>query len=200
MIQTDWRCPWCWTTSFHSLDNPGDDRVPRLRACAKCGSVFDSSLQPIRAITSFRGPTRWLSNFWTAEITIDGIEYPSTEHAYQAHKTFDLEMRARIAKLEKPGQAKRSGAQVDLRPDWGEVRLEVMALITREKYMNHPELRDRLFWTGDMKLIEGNNWNDRFWGVDNVTGLGNNHLGVILMALRQEIFTDRRQELDKNGS
>ena len=36
-----------------------------------------------------------------------------------------------------------------------------------------------------MELIEGNVWNDTFWGVCN--GKGHNHLGKILMKVRDEI-------------
>ena len=41
--------------------------------------------------------------------------------------------------------------------------------------------------TGNSTLIEGNWWNDRFWGVDSKTGIGENHLGKLLMELRAEL-------------
>ena len=37
-------------------------------------------------IKEFRGKTKWLSNFSPVKIVIDGIEYPSTEHAYMSAK------------------------------------------------------------------------------------------------------------------
>jgi predicted NAD-dependent protein-ADP-ribosyltransferase YbiA (DUF1768 family) len=36
--------------------------------------------------------------------------------------------------------------------------------------------------TGDAELVEGNTWNDRFWGV--CRGKGRNELGRILMRVR----------------
>lgn len=36
---------------------------------------------------------RFLSNFWPAIVFYDGLEYPTTEHAYQAAKTLDWEKR-----------------------------------------------------------------------------------------------------------
>ena len=39
--------------------------------------------------------------------------------------------------------------------------------------------------TGDAELVEGNTWNDTYWGVCN--GVGHNHLGKILMQVRQEL-------------
>jgi hypothetical protein len=50
-------------------------------------------------ISSFSGEYRWLSNFWIAPIIPfnDNISYPSSEHAYQAAKTQNLEIRKTIA-------------------------------------------------------------------------------------------------------
>ena len=36
-------------------------------------------------------------------------------------------------------------------------------------------------------LEEGNTWHDTFWGVDAKTGEGQNHLGKILMKIREEL-------------
>jgi hypothetical protein len=40
-------------------------------------------------------------------------------------------------------------------------------------------------------LVEGNRWGDQFWGVDLRTGLGENHLGKILMKVRDELRSNR---------
>lgn len=37
-----------------------------------------------------------------------------------------------------------------------------------------------------MPLVEGNSFGDTFWGVDARTGKGENHLGKILMKVREE--------------
>ncbi len=36
-------------------------------------------------------------------------------------------------------------------------------------------------------VVEGNHWGDTCWGVDNRTGQGENHLGKILMQVREEL-------------
>jgi len=137
------------------------------------------------AITSFHGEFRWLSNFWPALVTLDGKEFPSVEHAYQAAKTFDIETRERFANIMlKPGDAKRMGRRVNIRPDWESVKLEVMLNLLREKF-KCADMRKKLLATGDAELTEGNNWNDTFWGVCN--GRGNNHLGKLLMQVRNEL-------------
>lgn len=62
-----------------------------------------------------------------------------------------------------------------------------MEEIVRAKFSQHPELEERLLATGDRKLVEGNPWNDTFQGVDVRTGKGQNHLGEILMKIRDEL-------------
>lgn len=53
------------------------------------------------------------------------------------------------------------------------------------KFSQDKDLRDKLIATGNTELIEDNTWNDRFWGVCN--GEGINHLGKLLMELRDEL-------------
>lgn len=49
------------------------------------------------------------------------------------------------------------------------------------------ELREMLIATGERELVEGNVWNDTFWGVSLRTGKGQNQLGKILMEVREEL-------------
>lgn len=136
------------------------------------------------SIDRFMGEYRWLSNFQTAKIEYDGILYPTTEHAYQAHKSLDLEVRKAISYLSSPGEAKRIGNVITIRSDWELVKLDIMLDVTRLKYETK-WLRDKLLETGNAELIEGNTWKDTFWGV--CRGKGENHLGKILMKVREEI-------------
>lgn len=133
-------------------------------------------------IDSFSKEYEFLSNFYSQEITYDGIKYPTNEHAFQAAKTLDLEERKAISSLPTPGQAKRAGRRVSLRPDWEEVKFDVMKEIVILKFIN-PALKEKLLATGDSELIEGNTWNDRCWGV--CKGVGQNNLGRILMEVRE---------------
>jgi ribA/ribD-fused uncharacterized protein len=133
----------------------------------------------MKIINSFSGEHAWLSNFWMAPITIDGWTFPSTEHVYQAAKSLDRDDWRAIQQLATPGQAKRFGKTVDLRPDWILIRLDVMTQIIKAKFDQHPDLKEKLLATQGIELVEGNNWNDTFWGV--CRGVGENHLGKILM-------------------
>ena len=80
------------------------------------GKVYDHTLHEIRG---FFGPWRFLSNFHFFPVEYDGVVYPTNEHAYQAAKTNDLLARDEIRRVSRPGEARRLGQQVVLRPDWG---------------------------------------------------------------------------------
>lgn len=135
-------------------------------------------------IAKFSGTFRFLSNFYPAPVTMRGVVYPTTEHAFQAAKTLDLVQRAQIARCTTPGQAKRLGRKVTLRAEWEEIKMEVMLACLRAKFRHEP-LRSMLLGTGDAQLVEGNEWGDTFWGV--CKGEGKNVLGVQLMLVREEL-------------
>jgi ribA/ribD-fused uncharacterized protein len=135
-------------------------------------------------IDKFRGSYDFLSNFYPVDIEMpDGITYPTAEHAFQAYKTEDLAQRKHIASLSTPGKSKSAGRKVSLRDGWNSIRVDVMEEVVRRKFWN-PDLAKKLLATGDVQLIEGNTWNDTFWGV--CRGKGKNHLGNILMKIRNE--------------
>jgi ribA/ribD-fused uncharacterized protein len=135
-------------------------------------------------ISFFYGEYRFLSNFWYVDIEFEGLSYPSVEHAYVAAKTLDQETRKIIQQVETPGQVKRVGRSLVLRDDWDEVKLDLMLDFTRQKFASDP-LKTKLLQTGHAYLEEGNSWNDTFWGVCN--NVGANHLGKILMQVREEL-------------
>lgn len=135
------------------------------------------------AIRQFQGEFRFLSNFWPAKITWAGIEFPSVEHAYQAAKTLRVSERIMIADAHTPGEAKRLGRRISMRKDWNNIRIGVMEELVMQKFKNDPVLKQKLLNTGKAHLEEGNKWGDTFWGTCN--GVGENHLGQILMATRR---------------
>lgn len=135
-------------------------------------------------IKGFNGRYRFLSNFAPAKVIWDELEYPSVEHAYQAAKTLDLSVRRKIRNAEKPGDAKRAGKNVPLRADWEQVKLSIMEKLVRKKFQIS-DLKRALLNTGDSLLEETNKWGDTFWGVCN--NRGENHLGKILMKIRDEL-------------
>jgi ribA/ribD-fused uncharacterized protein len=85
-------------------------------------------------ITAFTGFYRILSNFYPAPVTYGGIRFPTTEHAYQAAKTWDDELRRGIADLRNPATAKRIGRIIPLREDWEAVKIDVMRDVLALKF------------------------------------------------------------------
>lgn len=126
-------------------------------------------------IDSFTGQYRFLSNFYP-------ISSGTVEHLFQASKTYDLEWMDKILNAPTPGEAKRLGRKAPLREDWDEIKLIIMENLLLHKF-SIPELRDKLLETGDAELAEGNWWGDTYWGKCN--GLGHNHLGRLLMKIRE---------------
>lgn len=144
-------------------------------------------------IDRFKGEYRWLSNFWPAPVRLDGIEFQTVEHAYQAGKTLCPQIRERIRTLPTPADAKafgrRLGKTVPYRPAWNETfKVALMRYLLWQKF-THPDLRQRLILTGDEELVEGNHWCDVVWGrchCRKCAGRGENWLGVLLMEIRAE--------------
>lgn len=142
------------------------------------------------AIIEFRGETRWLSNFAEAEVEWEGRKYPTTEHAYQAAKTTIEEEIEWVRTAPTPGKARRRGQKVTMRPDWDDIKISVMKNLLEQKFQI-PEYRDLLLETGGHHLMEGNTWGDCFWGVDLKTGMGTNHLGRLLMDVRDKLIREK---------
>ena len=146
-------------------------------------------------IDRFDGNYEFLSNFAEYPILYQGQLWPSNEHAFQGAKTLDPIQKNAIRYAYTPGQAKRLGRQVTLRPDWEEVKKQIMYEICYEKFTQHEDLAKALLETGEQKLVEGNYWHDCYWGVCN--GVGDNHLGKILMRIREELRGTDKESADR---
>lgn len=136
-------------------------------------------------IKGFFGEFRYLSNYdEQTPIVFEGETYKSTEAAYQAAKTLDLEDRKRFQNYG-PGKSKREGAIVALRADFDTSKEVTMLEILRYKFTHNEDLKTKLLSTGDKYLEETNWWNDVYWGV--CKGVGKNRLGHLLMQVRSEL-------------
>lgn len=144
-------------------------------------------------IHQFQNEFRFLSSFYPVPhgVLLDGVLYPSVEHAYQAAKLRPEKRLKHIDRSAAPGQVKRASRtndfKVDVRDDWDEIKLEVMKDLVRQKFVPGSDLAEKLLATGDQPIVEGNNWGDSFWGVSLKTGEGQNHLGKILMERRSDL-------------
>ena len=141
------------------------------------------------SIPSFRGEYTFLSNFHPIIIRYNGITFPSVEHAYQATKSASVDVQKAFPYLT-AAQAKKYGREISIRSDWLAVQLYIIKDLLVLKFKN-PPLRKALLDTGRELIEEGNTWGDRFWGVCN--GVGQNHLGRILMDIRESILLEEKK-------
>lgn len=134
-------------------------------------------------IDDFRKPEyNFLMNSYNCPVNLDGIMYPSVEHAYQAAKTVDTMARERIRFALSARAAKKVGRTLKLRYNWDNMRLDVMRKLLIEKFANS-ECKSKLLATRNSELISGG---DSYWG--EVAGYGENNLGKLLMELRANII------------
>lgn len=128
------------------------------------------------------------SNYFPAKFILDGKEWPTVEHYFQAAKFPNNEAyRETIRITKKPEAAKRLGKTKDVPadPDWMKKREEVMYRAVLAKFQQHPKLREKLLGTGDL-LIRDMSPQDNFWGVGR-SGKGQNKLGKTLMKARDTL-------------
>lgn len=140
-------------------------------------------------ITEFRGKYWFLSNFSESIIMMNGHRCSTVEHAFQASKSTSMKEQKWIRSAPTPAKAKLRGKLVTLRCDWEIVKESIMLSLLRKKFQI-PSLKSKLLETGDRRLIEGNTWNDRYWGQCPI-GTGKNRLGFLLMKVRGEIKTQK---------
>jgi ribA/ribD-fused uncharacterized protein len=140
---------------------------------------------------SFEGPNPYdfLSNFYSSVIKLGNKWYITGEHAFAAYKAISVKDHDRIQFAKTPGHAKAIGREIELRPDWENVKYDVMRQVLRAKFSPGSDLAERLLATGNALLIEGTNWNDQVWGTTRKSMFGRNWLGHLLMARRAELAT-----------
>jgi len=136
-------------------------------------------------INKFVGKNYFLSNFYEAPVMYQGLTYQNNEAAFQAQKTLDENERIKFTELN-PSEAKYLGRHIKLRPDWENIKTNVMYEICLAKFTQNPDLKEKLLATNDKHLEEGNTWGDKIWGT--VNGIGENRLGTILMKIRNELM------------
>jgi ribA/ribD-fused uncharacterized protein len=156
-------------------------------------------------INGFIGRYAFLSNFYPCSIEYQGLSYPSVEHFYVAMKVDSdqfingryytkADFKEMMSKIKDPGFVKKIGRLVKLRKDWNSKKLEYMNWSVREKFKDE-SLKELLLLTGDEEIIESNFWGDTYWGV--CKGVGKNHLGKILMEVRNELRGIKRIGLEE---
>lgn len=136
------------------------------------------------------------SNFYPCTIRYDGLTFSSVEHAYQAFKSTDLDVRKLIQACPTAASAKKQGREIKMREDWNEIKFQIMEQLIEQKFAPNNALSKQLLSTGNAELIEGNYWHDLIWGqcfCFKHNWDGNNQLGKIIMARRKALRKDYEQ-------
>jgi len=105
----------------------------------------------------------WFSNMIKTELEIDGEIYASVENYYQSQKMVREDDRLYIKSLS-PQESKIKSRTKWNREDWSTYKLIAMRKALDIKF-RLPEWKEKLLATGNDKIIEWNNWGDKFWGV-----------------------------------
>ena len=130
-----------------------------------------------------------LDNFSSFKILYQGNLYSSVEEAYQTLGFIDTAPEVVEAIM-------NSGSAIDAkeiahrhiekrRPDWDDVKLDLMESLCRAKLEQHPYVQKKLLQTGDYPIVEDSP-TDNFWGCG-CDRTGQNEMGKIWMRLRAEL-------------
>ena len=131
------------------------------------------------------------SNFYPCTVEFNGLTFKSSEAAWQAQKTLSDEERKTFCNMNQ-SESKRAGRHVQLRPDWEEIKYQLMIQVCLAKFSQHPDLGKILLSTGDEELIENTTgWHDNIWGNCECpkckNKVGKNLLGKAIMEVRSQL-------------
>jgi hypothetical protein len=193
-------------------EKPAADEAPKPKAVRRKRVVAPAAAaeppapkQEILYFFSKEPENKEFSNFYETTFKLDGVEYKSAEHAFEAikAKTFgDDEMFGKILKAKSAQSAKSFGNKVKnfKEETWAEKQDEVMTSVLRAKFTQNLELRKKLLDTGD-KLLANADPRDKYWGISTSASTevaktptkwkGDNKLGKILEALRTELRAEK---------
>jgi|SRR5215469_7402020 len=161
-------------------------------------------------ITSFKGEHEFLSSFYEHPFQLPempGEWWNTREHAFQAAKAVSHPDFLRVRNAPSAYRAKQIGRAIECRPDWDKIKKGVMLRIMSAQFESNfaGTMREQLIATRPCQLIEGNTWNDTYWGAipygdgqvskatpmfqadDRTMWLGANWLGRLLMVVRNVI-------------
>lgn len=142
-------------------------------------------------ISDFNGTYAYLSNGYdqaNCPIPFAGLQFRTAEGAFQSQKCPE---QAHLFTNLTAKEAKRLGNNLPLRPDWNDVRDQVMYNVLNAKFSQTQVMRNRLLITGDAKIEPHNLRHDNYWGscqcAECAGKAKQNKLGVILMNIRDSL-------------
>lgn len=152
----------------------------------------------IRFYRANERPYGAFSNLYKRPVELDGVVYPTSEHAYQAGKARKAAVRDWLMSAPSPALLAMAAHGLyywDISPGWSKTKFDRMRRVLMAKFTQHEDLKRLLLETGDARLVESatvDNEVNRLWG--EVDGVGKNMLGTMLMEVRQQL---RDAQLDE---
>lgn len=128
------------------------------------------------------------SNFSEHPFLLDGFEWKTSEHYYQAQKFIHYpDIMSEIMDSKNPTIAKEISRVNNDKVDesWNDKKITVMCIALRQKLKTHKKISKILLETNKVYIIE-NALDDSFWGYGK-NGNGKNMLGKLLMFIRDEL-------------
>lgn len=168
------------------------------------GEKMKTVRDEIRFYRANEKPYGAFSNLFRRDVEIEGVLYPTAEHAYQAGKARRPEVREWLLAAPTPAllaMAAHGLYQWDVVPDWARTKFDRMRAVLGAKFTQHADLRELLLSTGDARLVEAatvDNAVNRLWG--EVNGRGQNTLGTMLMELRMELRKAAKPRKSQSGA
>lgn len=135
----------------------------------------------------------YFSPYSAHAIEVDGVVFPTLEHAYQCSRYEDKKIIDEIMSARSPVKAwevssKYKHLQISDFKDESH-KLDVMKKLMRLKVDQHEEIRKALIDSGDLQIVKHITTyppGDGFWD-DGADGSGLNHIGRLWMEIRDEI-------------
>ena len=159
--------------------------------------MFFSPRKEKKLLTLTRSdPTNPLASYSKHAFELDGFEWPSVEHYYQAMKFGDPAYAEQIRQSAHPAEAGKLGKSKghERRKDWDRVKVTYMTRGTYIKCRTYPEIAQILLDSNDLEIADLSQY-DYFWGSGRDMR-GNNAFGKMLMAIRDKL----REELEQRGN
>lgn len=128
-----------------------------------------------------------LSSFSVHGFPLDGRDWKSAEHYYQAHRYAEGAHFDAIAAAPTPEKAKQLADRWwwRKRGNWKAQRQLMMTRAMYTKCKAHPEVAEALLATDDLKIVDTTMY-DYFWGLGRDLR-GDNIFGIVLMNVRDKL-------------
>jgi len=128
-----------------------------------------------------------LSNFSAFTLEWKGNLWPTSEHAYQAEKFDDENIKEELRTARSVDDAYKIAQEYSSlkRSDWDEIKVSTMKKIFKAKLEQHPVIGELLLASGDRVLIKDSRL-DAYWGWGPDKD-GENIMGKLWMEVREEL-------------